>query len=350
MPKRKRINNNVRFIIFLLVLAVIAATTIFFTCFNNGGDAEDVVIIIPAGSGVIQISEILNDANVVSSARNFRRYVLDLENIDNIVFQQGNHIVNRNMSNSEIVEVLQRIPQPILPDGTVRVTIPEGFELREIVERLYALNLIDRDIFMDEVNNGEFDFDFVRAISYQGRVNRLEGYLFPATYDILPDDTEWDIINKMLQAFNNRVVPLYNELNPSQTLDEIIIMASIVEKEAVNDGERATVSGIIYNRTRAGWLLEFCSTVKYTFDLGTRPAILSNAQVRVDTPYNTYMHPGLPIGPIANPGLASIRAAMEPESHNYFFMSATIEGDGHIFSRTLAEHNAAARAREQANR
>jgi len=345
---KRRVSNNIKFVVFLLVIAIIGAV-VFFTCSGcERGPIEDVVITIPAGAGVIQIAELLDEANVVPSARNFRRYVNDLDQVP--LFQMGNHTVNSSMSNAELVEVLQRIPQPALPDGTVRVTIPEGFELREIVERLYALNLIDRDVFMNEVNNGEFDFAFVRAIPAQGRVNRLEGYLFPATYDILPTDTEWDIINRMLQAFNNRVIPIYNEINSAQTLDEIIIIASIVEKEAVNDGERPTVSGIIYNRTRDGWLLEFCSTVKYTFDLGTRPAILSNAQVRVDTPYNTYMHPGLPIGPIANPGLASIRAALEPQSHDYFFMSATIAGDGHIFSRTLAEHHAAARERERATR
>jgi len=336
-------------LIFILILLAIVAAMIFFVCSAcNRGSGEDITITIPAGAGTIQIANILDDANIVS-ARSFRRYVNQLDSMP--LFQQGTHIVNSNMTNTELVEVLQRIPQNILPAGTERVTIPEGFELREIVERLYARGLIDRDMFMYEVNNGEFDFDFVRAIPQgHGRINRFEGYLFPATYDILPTDTEWDIINMMLQAFERNVIPIYNRLNLSRTLDEIIIMASIVEKEAVNDRERPTIAGVFYNRIRIGMALQSCATVKYTFDLGTRPAILSIVQTRIDTPYNTYVHTGLPIGPIANPGLASIHAAIEYQQHDYLYFTANIGSTGHIFSRTLAEHDAASREREQANR
>jgi len=337
--------------LFVILLSIVAVTLAITTigCNLQSGSGEDVVITIPAGAGVIQIADILDDANIVSNARNFRRYVANLD--FNPLFQQGNHLVNSNMSNAELVEVLQRIPQNILPEGTTRVVIPEGFEVRNIANRLDYLGLIDIDTFFHEINYGEFDFDFVRAIpTPQNRIHRLEGYLFPATYDIPPDATEWDIINQMLQTFERVVLPVYNELNPTETLDQIIIMASIVEREAVNDGERPTIAGVFYNRIRIGMALQSCATVKYTFDLGTRPAILSTAQTRVDTPYNTYVHPGLPVGPIANPGLASIRASIEWENHDYIFFTANIDSTGHVFSRNLADHNAASRQREQANR
>ncbi|MCL2837482.1 MAG: endolytic transglycosylase MltG [Oscillospiraceae bacterium] len=331
----------------IIIVVIIAVATIVFFVSCRGGSGEDVVITIPAGAGLNQISEILSRENIVSSARSFRRYA---SNQNNIMFQQGDHVLNGNMSYAEIIEVLQRIPQPIIPDGTERVTIPEGFELRNIVDRLYSRGLIDRDRFMREVENGVFDFDFVRAIPTANRIHRLEGYLFPATYDILPTHTEWDIINMMLQAFESNVIPVYNRINPTQTLDEIVIMASIVEREAVNNAERPTIAGVFYNRIRIGMLLQSCATVKYTFDLGTRPAVLSIAQTRMDSPYNTYMHAGLPVGPIASPGLLSLQAAMEWETHDYIYFTANIDGTGHVFSRTLAEHNAASREREQAHR
>lgn len=347
-----KIKNKKLFAITMLISVIVIFSVIFmFRVYRDvsgtSRQTDYITITIPQGAGVSQISNILRSERIISHPRIFRFYV---GRQNDVLFQQGDHTLNRNMSFTEIIEILGTIPQIRQPEDVVRVTIPEGFEVRHIMDRLYNAGLINRDRFMHEVNNGDFDFDFVRAINLQGRINRLEGYLFPATYDILPTDTEFDIVNMMLQAFNDIVLPVYNEINPSQTLDEIIIMASIIEREAVNDAERPNISGVFNNRIRIGMMLQSCATVKYTFELGERPAILSYAQTRIASPYNTYRYAGLPIGPIAVPGLPSIRAAMQPATHDYIFFTANVDGTGHVFSRTLAEHNAASRERERATR
>jgi len=348
---KRRMNNNKKLLLIIVGIIIIAGLIYGFRMlrdvFGSSRNAEEISIIVPQGWGLAQISEALANEGIISHPRVFRLYA---GRQNGVVFQQGNHFVNRNMSYSQLITALSTIPPFRLPEGTEQVTIPEGFELREIADRLYNRGLIDRERFIYEIENGDFDFDFVRAIPTASRIYRLEGYLFPATYDILPNYTEWDIINVMLQTFERIVLPVYNEINPTQSLDEIIIMASMVEREAVHDGERATIAGVFYNRIARGMLLQSCATVKYTFDLGTRPAVLTNAQTRIDTPYNTYMHPGLPIGPIGSPGLASIHAAMEWEHHDYLYFTANVDWNGHVFSRTLAEHNAASRERERANR
>ena len=167
--------------------------------------------------------------------------------------------------------------------------------------------------------------------------NRLEGYLYPDTYLFSTEESEHDIINKMLTAFNERVVPAYEAVRTPYSLDQIIILASVVEREAANDEERPTVASVFHNRIDRGMKLESCATVQYI--LKERKTILSNADTAIDSKYNTYKYKGLPVGPIASPGLKSVEAALSPADTKYLYFVATADGSQNLFSETFDEHN-----------
>jgi len=203
-----------------------------------------------------------------------------------------------------------------------------------------AVNLVSREEFLEAAAKGEFDYDFLTGVPHGEK--RLEGFLFPDTYQFEADATAEEIINVMLKRFGE----VYNEeyRRRAQELGlstlEVVTMASIVEKEAKLDEERAVIAGVFYNRLKKNWKLESCATVQYL--LGEPKAELSYKDLEIDSPYNTYKYYGLPPGPIASPGKASLEAALYPEEVDYLFFRANPDGS-HTFSRTLAEHNQAGR-------
>jgi UPF0755 protein len=189
--------------------------------------------------------------------------------------------------------------------------------------------------------NGYFNFNFLTEIP-QDRPNRLEGYLFPDTYQIPVNPNPGDIITRMLHNFDQKFTfdlqMRAEELNLST--DDVIIMASIIERETRLASERALVSQVIHRRLARNMSLDMDSTVKYAMD--DPPLRLLYVHLDIESPYNTYRNRGLPIGPIANPGLAAIEAALHPADTDYLFFVLRDEETGeHIFTRSLEEHNAA---------
>ena len=164
----------------------------------------------------------------------------------------------------------------------------------------------------------------------------MEGYLFPATYELMVGESEHDIINRMLTAFNQRIVPLYKQSGTSYSLDEIVTMASIVEREAANDSERGKVASVFYNRLKNDMAFGSCATVQYI--IKERKDVLSNSDIKIKSPYNTYINKGLPIGPIASPGESSVKAALYPEDTDYLYFAARADGSENVFTRTNEEH------------
>ena len=152
--------------------------------------------------------------------------------------------------------------------------------------------------------------------------------------------TEHEIIDLMLQAFNNQFKDEYYDraAQMGMTVDQVITMASIIERETDSEAERSKVAGVFYNRINSGMKLQSCATVQYL--LGERKPVLSIADTQIDSPYNTYIYPGLPIGPISNPGIACIEAALYPEQTDAYYFVQGQDGQ-HIFSNTYEEHLAA---------
>ena len=188
--------------------------------------------------------------------------------------------------------------------------------------------------FMNEVNYGQFDYGFVNAIPRTE--NRLEGYIYPATYQIFPGTSPHDIVTMLLDAFNSKVMPVYNASNTTDPIDYVVTMASVIEREAASEEEMPIVSSVFNNRLYEGRKLESCATVQYI--LGERKPVLSEEDTEIDSPYNTYRNKGLPVGPICSPGLAAIRAALYPEQTPYMYFVAAADGSRNYFSETYAQH------------
>ena len=223
------------------------------------------------------------------------------------------------------------------------VTVVEGWRMDEVADAVAAQG-ISRDEFMAEARARNFDFDF---LSGAGRNTTLEGYLYPATYSIRKDDTPRTILEKMVGAFGDNVVPGIEAGSRSAGLDlhEVVTLASIIEREAVVPEERPVMAQVFLSRLRQGIPLEADPTVQYA--IAEDPASVSRygywkqdltrADLETDSPYNTYVNSGLPPGPICNPRFESLEAVVHPATTDYLYFVA--KGDGsHAFASTLEEH------------
>ena len=243
---------------------------------------------------------------------------------------------------------------------TVTLTFPEGYSCSQIFSMLAANDVCSLEALEETAANYEFDYDFLSDLPY-GEPNRLEGYLFPDTYEFYTDDDPERVINRLLGNFEDKfsdemieAISMRNEDIRSRMEDEgtfseeeiedammdmykIVTLASLIEKEAGSESERSLISSVIYNRltTHVHELLQVDATVEYV--LGEdHEGPLTEADLSVESPYNTYLYKGLPPGPIANPGLASIMAAIYPKDTDFFFYALSEEGD-HEFFETYME-------------
>lgn len=225
-----------------------------------------------------------------------------------------------------------------LKEGQVqarKVTIPEGATLHQIAGLLAGEGLVGPERFL------ALAADPSVAGSYIPAAQTLEGFLFPGTYQFIEGQAEDTIIEAMVQRFY-QAFPIEDELRARQlgkSVFEIVTLASIVEKEAVVDREKPIIAGVFYNRLEKGMRLQADPTVLYGRN---RRGRIRTRDLRANHPYNTYIHTGLPPGPIASPGAAALKAALEPATVNYFYFVSKNNGTHH-FSRTLQEHNRAVR-------
>lgn len=333
--KQKKRKRNKRIALLILVGVVLAAGVGF--CANlayrdiNGldGDGKSYVIDVPAGAGASKVATLLSNRGIIKYPTLFKLYAGN-----KYMFQQGRHSVSTSMTYDELLETFGSYAEGGVGEQ-VEVVIPEGYELVQIAELLEQNGLTTKDEFLNEVNYGEFDYDFVAQIPREE--NRLEGYLYPATYQIYPGTSAHDIVLMMLSAFNSNVMPVYNASGTTDTVDYIVTMASVIEREAANESEMKTVSSVFNNRLYEGRKLESCATVQYI--LHERKTVLSVEDTEIDSPYNTYKYKGLPIGPISSPGLAAIKAALYPIDTDYMYFVADPSGSKNYFSQTYEEHN-----------
>jgi UPF0755 protein len=214
------------------------------------------------------------------------------------------------------------------------VTIPEGWTLARIAERLHERGIADKDEFLALCREPQRFHDIDMPLP---KNLHLEGYLFPSTYRLPPGTGAEQAIRTMLEATRRYVYLPHKQKMEERGLNlhELLTIASMVEKEVLHDDERPRVASVIYNRLRINMPLQIDATVLYGMGLWKERVLYKD--LRHESPYNTYLRRGLPPGPIANPGLASIRAALEPEPTEYLFYVAQADGY-HRFSRTYEEH------------
>lgn len=295
-------------------------------------NAENVEIEIPEGAYLSKIANILYENGIIKYPDKFITFAQNEGNSNK--YKYGIFTVNVNMSYEELSETLQQVGQAA---NSIKITIPEGYELRQIIALCVENGIGTEDGFNNAIQNGNFDYWFLNDIEKSDVY--LEGYLFPATYTFSKDATEEEILNQMLEKFEDTFTEdmksRASELKMS--VHEIITLASIVEREAANDSERDIVASVFYNRLNSKTYpyLESCATVQYI--LKERKAVLSNEDTKIDSPYNTYQNPGLPPNPIASPGLESIKATLYPADTDYLFFVLGNDGK-HVFSKTYNEH------------
>jgi len=301
-----------------------------------GTDATLIPFTIQAGENGATIATRLERQGVISDAELFR-LLLRYWGVDEHL-EAGDYSLRRNMPMSEVVGQLQH--------GRLlakTVTIREGLRAEEVAHLLAVEGLADQEEFIHLVRDDAFHYDFLRDRPATAP-KTLEGFLFPDTYQFSVGISTTALIDTMLQNFDRRVtIDMRKQaLDNGLTLFQALTLASIVEREAVLPDERPIIASVYLNRLRQGIYLESDPTVQYGkgYDATTGiwwPPLKPEELRTVDSPFNTYIHAGLPPGPICNPGLASLEAVLNPAQTNYLFFLA--KGDGsHAFAETFEEH------------
>ena len=309
------------------IAVLIFLSSVMFDVFGCGVDKK-VGITVPEGASVTETAKILKENGVIKYETVFRIY--EKLNGKGGTIQSGKHYLNVSDSYEEILKTLCSKSEEYK-----MITIPEGYELRQIAALLEENKITSAAEFLAEAQNGNFEeFEYIKTL--KNRENRLEGYLFPDTYEFKTGTAAHSVILTMLKNFDNKVYSYYKESGTTKSLDELVKMASIVEREAAGESERGKVASVFYNRLKIGKKLESCATVQYI--LGERKTILSVSDISIDSPYNTYKYNGLPIGPISSFGISSFKAAVNPEKTDYYYFAATKDGSKNVFSKTGEEH------------
>ena len=282
-------------------------------------------VVVEEGSSTSKIASTLKDAGLIDSELMFR-VNSRLGGYDG-TFRFGTYEIPAGLSDEDIMLLLQKgvLKEQIL------ITIPEGYTVKQIASYLEEKGICTSDEFINQVQNGTFEYDFIKDIP-SGSKYRLEGFLYPDTYYIAEDADANYVINKLLGKFSDIYESEIKEKlsNTDLSLYEIMTIASIVEKEIVADEERPLAASVIYNRLKDGMPLQIDATVLYAIDSHTTALTLED--LNYDSPYNTYVYPGLPLGPISNPGLSSILGALDPAETNYlYYVLESSDSKNHVF-------------------
>jgi peptidoglycan lytic transglycosylase G len=314
----------------ILVIAIIVggafAAFSYYWLSPTGKFAPPREVTIEKGESFRQIARALTDAGVVRSELALRLYGRVSRTASQIkpgdyAFKGGERIpdVMRHLVNGDFV--------------VVTITIPEGLTVHEIAERVAQTGLLCEDEFENAAREGAM----VRALGLMPL--GAEGYLFPATYKFSPHARTNDVLAAMLARFYQVLTPQVEERMFERGFDarRLVTMASIVEKEAKAPAERPLIAGVFYNRLRLGMPLQSDPTAEYELDGAKESAARA---VHTASAFNTYDFTGLPPGPIANPGLASIEAALYPAQTDYLYFVAR-EGGTHVFSKSFNDHRRA---------
>ncbi|HEX7586542.1 MAG TPA: endolytic transglycosylase MltG [Patescibacteria group bacterium] len=324
-----------KIIIILAVITVLLGGLFYsrYQVYYSRGDFRDNKIFeITKGEGNAQISARLKGEGLISGQSYFYYYLRSHGLLNKIL--PGKYELNGNMA---IPEIALRLTQEenILP-GYVKITFPEGWNSKQMAERLTA-NGLPGDEFLKIAQN--VPASFREKYAFSGNAKSLEGYLFPDTYFFAKDIGAEGIVQKMLDNFDQKLNVETREAikNQSKSISDIITMASIVEMEVKTPEDRALVSGIYWSRIKIGQSLQSDITLAYI--LGEKKKQYSFADTRTASPYNTYLNIGLPPGPIDNPGFDAIQAAVYPKNSDYNYYLSDPETGNTIFSRTFAEHN-----------
>lgn len=318
---------------FVAVLALMGLAFSFLVVYlgSPARGGEPITLTIAPQSSTSRIAEQLEENRLIHSDEYFKLFT-KITGADRSL-KPGKYSFKGTENLNKIVAMLQQGS----PD-LISFTVPEGYNLEQTVNLLDKQGICAREDFLAALENPNLEFKFLDELP-EGPT-RLEGFLFPDTYRIETETRPVEIVQVMLDRFTEVYTPEYEarakELDMTNL--EVITLASIIEREAKVPQDRPLVSSVFHNRLKKGMLLQSCATVQYA--LGEIKPVLYNTDLQVESPYNTYLHQGLPPGPIAAPGADSIKAALYPAETTYLYFVAKPDGS-HVFNNTLQEHNEA---------
>ncbi len=295
---------------------------------------EDGEVYTVSRADITQITDQLEEEGLIKYKFLFRLYAWVSSADEKIV--AGTYELNTDMDYRALVVNMGRSSAT---RQTIDVTIPEGYTVDQIFALLDEKDVSTVDELKDMAANWPYKWSFLQDIPL-GDYHRLEGYLFPDTYTFYLGEEPKYVLNKMLLRFDEQMSDYYSRFTEESaySLHDIVIIASMIEKETDGTDYR-TISSVLYNRlenlnAETAGFLQIDATLVY-INGGHTPTTADKA---IDSPYNTYLYKGLPAGPISNPGMASLYAALEPETTKYYFYALNPETGVHEFSRTYEEH------------
>ena len=316
-----------RVLVILLIVFVLAAAWLYcaldtpFRAFSKDG----VFVQVQRGATSRSIARLLKENGVIRSRAAFELYA---RLKGRRPLQAGEYFFDRPRNAFEVYRWIA--------DGHIyfrTVTIPEGYNTIQIAGLLEKEGFTSREEFLAAARDPELIHDLAPG------ARTLEGFLFPASYQLPRHPAARDVIQSMVARFREAWAALPEAERSGRSIEQVVTLASLVEKETGKPDERPLVAGVFTNRLKRGISLQCDPTVIYALELADRyNGSLLLRDLRLDSPYNTYRYAGLPPGPIANPGESSLRAALAPAAEGYLYFVADGNG-GHVFSRTLREHN-----------
>ncbi|WP_312645192.1 endolytic transglycosylase MltG [Hydrogenoanaerobacterium sp.] len=342
-PKPKKKYRVARALLITIVLVGLGAFLAFFALQSAsdllGLAQEDntITINIPEGSGTGDIAKILNEKGVIDTPITFRLYS-KLKKADG-KYQFGEYILNSNMSYDQIIIALKSGNDR---QDVVKISFPEGLSLWEVGKKLEENEVCTAQAFVNALQKQAFEYDFMGDIPVNAplRFYKYEGYVFPNTYDFFVGENPVSVAKKFFNSFNaNITAEMYDRMKElGMTLDETITLASIIQKEASYPADMNAVSGVFHNRfAQADTYPQMQSDVTIFYvEKFIKPHLTTANQEMYDA-YNTYKCVGLPVGPICNPGIDAIKAALYPDENDYYYFLTDKEGKFY-YAKTMAEH------------
>lgn len=334
---KKKKNKRIFFVI-LTVLFIISIYnfTRFFLLYKSGGvsninKSAEINVSIEKGATLKEIANTLEENKVISSSFFFVLKCKQLEVGQD--FKYGDFTFNTNMTFYEIVEELKT---PNKSTSYAVLLVKEGDTREDIANNLQDLGVVTYDEFINACDTLELQFDFFKSMP--NRENRLEGYLYPDTYYIDFDESPEEIITRLVSRFNEFLTEDLKQRASQMnlTIDEVVIMASIIEKEIKVSSEKEIAASVIYNRLKNNMKLQMDSTVIYA--LGTYKDRVLYSDTEVASDYNTYYIDGLPVGPICNPSIETIKAVLYPANTDYlYYVVKNINTGEHFFTSSYSE-------------
>lgn len=301
---------------------------------------EDVTVEIPEGASVKKIAEILKENGLIDYPSAFTKRLQDSEYRGRL--HGGTYTLNTGMTTLQMMAAMSPSYEENRPKD--QLVVPEGFTVEMIAARCEEQGICSASEFLNACKSvTKSDFPYLADIPAGANVNyKVQGFLFPATYDIYETTTAESLVEWMLQTFENYYTKDLQDraAELGYSAFEVVTRASIIEREAKVEEERPIIAGVINNRLKADMPLQMCPTVLYPLTNGKydKSQVLYE-DLELDSPYNTYKNTGLPVGPICNPGIACINAVLYPQEHNYLYYHVGDEEAGtHIFTEDYEDH------------